>query len=221
MQKLLKFISNPKVKSTIILFFLLCCYIFICAFNYVHAVSSDISNSVFRLHVLANSNSKEDQNLKYLVRDSLLEYMNTLCADVTSKEDAISLVSKHKQDFEDIALKVIHENGYNYSVNINIGNFNFPTKTYGDISLPAGMYDALRVELGKASGQNWWCVLFPSLCFIDISSGVVADDSKELLEENLSDESYNIVSDNSNTTIKFKFKLLEFFARKNITTAKN
>lgn len=221
MQKLLKFISNPKVKSTIILFFLLCCYIFICAFNYVEAVSSDISNSVFRLHVLANSDSKEDQDLKYLVRDNLLEYMNNLCKDVSSKEEAINLVSIHKQDFEDIALKVIHENGYDYCVNINIGNFNFPTKTYGDISLPAGMYDALRVEIGNAGGQNWWCVLFPSLCFIDISSGIVDNDSKDLLEQNLSEESYNIVSDSSNTVIKFKFKLLELFAPKNITTAKN
>lgn len=221
MKKLLNFISNSKVKAGIILFFLLNCYIFVCAFSYVQAVSCDISNSVFRLHVLANSDSKEDQTLKYLVRDSLLDYMNNLCAGITSKEDAISLVTEHKQQFEDIALEVIHENGYDYQVEINIGNFDFPTKTYGDISLPAGMYDALRVEIGSAKGKNWWCVMFPSLCFIDISSGVVNDDSKELLEENLSEESYNIVSNTSNKSIKFKFKLLELFAPKNITTAKN
>ena len=221
MKNLFNFVLNPKVKSAILLLFLLFCYIFICAFNYVKAVSSDISSSVFRLHVLANSDSKEDQNLKYLVRDSLLEYMNTLCAGITSKKEAINLVTEHKQEFENIALKVIRENGFNYSVNINIGNFNFPTKTYGNISLPAGMYDALRVEIGTASGQNWWCVLFPSLCFIDISSGVINDDSKKMLEDNLSNESYTLVSDSSNITVKFKFKLLEFFAPKNITTAKN
>lgn len=221
MKKLLNFISNPKVKAGIILLFLLNCYIFISAFSYVRAVSNDISSSVFRLHVLANSDTAEDQNLKYLVRDSLLDYMNNLCKGIKSKEDAINLVTEHKKDFEDIALKVISENGYDYSVKINIGNFYFPTKTYGDISLPAGMYDALRVEIGKASGQNWWCVMFPSLCFIDISSGIVNNESKELLEENLSDESYNIVSNTSNVSIKFKFKLLELFAHKNITTAKN
>lgn len=221
MKKLLKFISNSKVKAGIILFFLLICYIFICAFSYVQAVSYDISSSVFRLHVLANSDSEEDQNLKYLVRDSLLDYMNNLCEGITSKEDAITMVTQHKQEFEDIALEVIYENGYDYEVKINIANFNFPTKTYGDISLPAGMYDALRVEIGSANGKNWWCVMFPSLCFIDISSGVVNDDSKELLEENLSEESYNIISNTSNTSIKFKFKLLELFAPKNITTAKN
>jgi stage II sporulation protein R len=221
MKKLLNFISNPKVKAGIILLFLLICYIFICAFSYVQAVSYDISNSVFRLHVLANSDSKEDQNLKYLVRDSLLDYMNNLCEGITSKEDAIALVNEHKQEFENLALEVIHEHGYEYPVKINIGNFNFPTKTYGDISLPAGMYDALRVEIGNADGKNWWCVMFPSLCFIDISSGFVDNTSKELLENNLSHESYNIVSNTSNAGIKFKFKLLELFAPKNITTAKN
>lgn len=221
MKKILKFMQNSKVKSGILLSLLLVLYIFICANNYVQAVSADISNSVFRLHVIANSNSKEDQNLKYKVRDKLLNYMNSLCININSKEEAISLVQAHKKEFENIALEVIHEEGFDYCVNINIGNFEFPTKTYGDISLPAGMYDALRVEIGNASGQNWWCVMFPSLCFIDISSGVVEEDSKELLEDNLSEESYTIVSDNSNAIVKFKFKILEFFGKRDVTTAKN
>lgn len=221
MKKILKFMQNSKVKSGILLSLLLVLYIFICANNYVQAVSADISNSVFRLHVIANSNSKEDQNLKYKVRDKLLDYMNSLCININSKEEAISLVQAHKKEFENIALEVIHEEGFDYCVNINIGDFEFPTKTYGDISLPAGMYDALRVEIGNASGQNWWCVMFPSLCFIDISSGVVEEDSKELLEDNLSEESYTIVSDNSNAIVKFKFKILEFFGKRDVTTAKN
>ena len=212
---------KKNLKMVIILSLLLYIYISICAFSYAQTTSYDISNSVFRLHVLANSDSKEDQELKYMARDALLDYMNTLCQDINSKEDAILMVENHKSEFENIALNVIHEQGFSYSVNINIGNFNFPTKTYGDISLPAGMYDALRVEIGNSNGQNWWCVMFPSLCFIDISSGVIEEDSKDLLEKNLSDESYTIVSDNSNGIIKFKFKILEFFGRKNVTTAKN
>lgn len=221
MRKILNFIQNPKVKSGIILFLLLILYIFICANSYVQAVSSNISDGVLRLHVIANSDSSEDQNLKYKVRDRLLGYMNELCTNITSKEEAIQVVQTHKEEFENIALEVIHEEGFDYSVNINIGNFEFPTKTYGDIALPAGMYDALRVEIGSASGQNWWCVMFPSLCFIDISSGIVEEDSKTLLEENLSEEAYTIVSDNSNTVVKFKFKILEFFGKKTVTTAKN
>lgn len=221
MKKLLNFMQNSKVKSGIVLSLLLILYTFICANNYVRAVSSDISNSVFRLHVIANSDSDADQNLKYKVRDSLLDYMNSLCTNIASKENAIAIVRNHKKDFENIALEVIHQEGFNYPVNINIGNFEFPTKSYGDISLPSGMYDALRVEIGNATGQNWWCVMFPSLCFIDISSGVVEDDSKSLLKDNLSEESYTIVSEKSNSVVKFKFKLLEFFSKKSVTTAKN
>ena len=221
MRNILNFMQNSKVKSGIILFLLLVLYIFICANSYVQAVSSNISDSVFRLHVIANSDSVEDQNLKYKVRDKLLAYMNTLCENISSKEEAIKMVINYQQDFENVALEVIHNEGFDYAVNINVGNFEFPTKTYGDISLPAGMYDALRVEIGTASGQNWWCVMFPSLCFIDITSGVVEEDSKTLLEDNLSEEAYTIVSDNSNAIVKFKFKILEFFGKKNVTTAKN
>ena len=107
----------------------------------------------------------------------------------------------------------------NYPVKINIDNFYFPTKNYGDITLPAGFYDALRVEIGEAKGKNWWCVMFPSLCFIDVSSGIVDDSAKENLEKNLEEESYSIISDKNNSEIKLKFKLIELFAEKGLFTA--
>lgn len=221
MRDLLNFITNSKVKATIVLIFLLSLYVFICASNYVQAVSSDIASNVFRLHVIANSDSKEDQDLKYLVRDSLLEYMNSICTDVTTKEEAIKLINENLDTFKEIAISTIKENGFNYEVNISVGNFYFPTKYYGDISLPAGMYDALKIQIGKASGKNWWCVMFPSLCFIDVSSGIVQEESKELLEENLSSESYSVISDTENSEIKIKFKILEFFGKNKLFTAKN
>ncbi len=219
MKKILNFMKNSKLRNLSLLTFLLFIYIFICAKSYVSAISSDLSESVFRLHVLANSNSEEDQSLKLKVRDSLLNYMNTICSSCSTKAEAISLVNKHKQEFQKIAENTIYENGYNYSVNINIGNFYFPTKNYGDISLPAGFYDALRVEIGNAKGKNWWCVMFPSLCFIDVSSGIVDDEAKNNLEKNLENESYNIISDKSSSEIKLKFKLIEFFAEKGLLTA--
>ncbi len=203
---------KKNLKMVIILTFLLFIYTSICALSYANNISSDIANSVFRLHVLANSDSEEDQNLKYIVRDNLLNYMNSICGNCTSKEEAIKLVLENKDYFEEIAIQTIQEQGYNYSVKINIDNFEFPTKNYGDISLPAGYYDALRVEIGEAKGQNWWCVMFPPLCFVDVSSGVVPDESKELMENNLSQEEFALISDKSNDEIKFKFKLLEFFA---------
>lgn len=211
---------KKKLKMVIILSFLLFLYTTICAFSYAQSVSNNIADSVFRLHVIANSDSKEDQELKYKVRDSLLEYMNSICANCSSKQEAISIVEENKSSFEEIAINTIEENGYSYPVKISIGNFEFPTKNYGDISLPAGYYDALRVEIGEAEGQNWWCVMFPPLCFVDISSGVVPDESKELMEDNLSEEEFALISDNSSNEIEFKFKLLEFFNNSGLITAK-
>ena len=221
MKKNLNNKKNPKIGRLLTITFLLLIYTTICAFSYVQAVSTDISNSVFRLHVIANSNSDEDQSLKYKVRDNLLEYMNNICSNCSSKEEAIELVTEHQEEFKQVALETIKNEGYSYDIKINIGNFEFPTKQYGDISLPAGYYDALRVEIGKAEGRNWWCVMFPSLCFIDVSSGIVPEESKEELQNVLSDEEYSIISDNSNSEIKLKFKLIEFFTNNGLLTAKN
>lgn len=208
-----------KILNLSLLTFLLFLYVFVSAQSYVTAVASNLSDAVFRLHVIANSDSDEDQTLKIKVRDSLLDYMNKICSNCYTKEEAISLAQAHKNDFQQIAEKTILENGFDYYVKINIDNFYFPTKNYGDISLPAGLYDALRVEIGEAKGQNWWCVMFPSLCFIDISSGIVDDEAKGNLENNLEKESYSIISDNKKSNIKFKFKLIEFFAERGLFTA--
>lgn len=220
MKKILNVLKNPKVKGNNFNFFTIYNISSICAISYAQNISTDIASSVFRLHVIANSDSKEDQDLKYKVRDNLLKYMNKICKDCTSKEDAISLVEKNKDIFKQIALDTIRNEGFSYNVNINIGNFEFPTKNYGDISLPAGLYDALRVEIGEAKGQNWWCVMFPPLCFVDISSGVVPEESKEVLQDNLTEEEFALISDKSSDEIQFKFKLLEFFNNNDLITAK-
>ena len=212
-------ITAAKIKYIILFSFLFILYTFLCASSYATTVSSEISDSVFRLHVIANSDSEEDQNLKYKVRDSLLEYMNEIAKDATSKDEVISIANSHKEDFYNIAISTIRENGFDYDVKVNIGNFSFPTKTYGDISLPAGFYDALRIEIGGAKGKNWWCVMFPPLCFVDVSSGVVPDSSKETMQENLSEEDYSLISDNSNE-VKLKFKIVEMFQNAKILTAK-
>ena len=212
----MNFMKNQKLKSFIGLALLLFLYVFISAQSYVTAVSTNLSDAVFRLHVIANSDTDEDQALKLKVRDSLLEYMNEICSNCSTKAEAISIAIEHKDEFQKIAEQTITDNSYNYPVKINIDNFYFPTKNYGDISLPAGMYDALRVEIGEAKGQNWWCVMFPSLCFIDISSGVLDDEAKENLEENLEEEAYTIISDTKKSDVKFKFKLIEFFAEKDL-----
>ena len=200
------------MKKYLLLLIVSVAFLLLSAYSYVNAVSNNLADSVFRLHVIANSDSEEDQNLKYKGRDSLIEYMNTLTNDMNTKDDVIKIAKEHIQDFKNIAQNVVKENGYDYEVNVEIGNFSFPTKTYGDISFPAGFYDALKVEIGKAEGQNWWCVMFPPLCFVDVTSGVVPEESKENLEENLGDEEYSIISDTEeNGFTNIKFKIIEFF----------
>ncbi|MEE0865565.1 MAG: stage II sporulation protein R [Clostridia bacterium] len=220
MKKIFNFLKNSKIKMIFILSFLLFIYISICALSYASNITTDISNSVFRLHVIANSNSKEDQDLKYKVRDSLIKYMNDICSNCKTKQEAIELVTKYQNNFKQISLDTIQNEGYNYDVNINIGNFEFPTKQYGDISFPAGYYDALKVEIGEAKGHNWWCVMFPPLCFVDITSGIIPEESKENLQNNMTEEEYALISDDSSPDIKFKFKILEFFNQNGLITAK-
>lgn len=215
MKKLLKIL-----RIIFSLSLLLSLYILISAHSYANVVSNDLSTAVFRLHVIANSDSSEDQSLKLKVRDNLLEYMNSISSECKTKTEAIKLAEENIDIFKQIAQKTVIENGYNYPINISIGNFYFPTKFYGDISLPSGYYDALKVEIGEAKGKNWWCVMFPSLCFIDINSGVVDDDAKENLKENLKSESYSVISSTS-PELKFKFKIIEFFKQNELFTAKN
>lgn len=204
----MRFFNKQFFFRVILLFSLLILYLCISAVSYANIISSDLSSSVFRLHVIANSDTDEDQTLKLKVRDALLSYMNSLLESTSSKDEAMEIANNHLQDFELIALNVINSEGYDYSVDISIDKCDFPTKSYGDVTLPAGVYDALRVKIGKADGHNWWCVMFPPLCFVDVSSGIVPDTSKEVLKDSLDNEEYKIITaDNSsanNSSIKLK-----------------
>ena len=200
-----------KIGRIFVILILLSLFILISAISYVDAVSNNIADSVFRLHVIANSDSKEDQELKLKVRDELLSYMNIISKDSTSKQEAMQIANEHKEEFTQIAEKVIKENGYNYTVNVQIGKADFPTKYYGDITLPAGTYDALKVQIGEAKGQNWWCVMFPPLCFVDVSTGIVPDNSKQELKQSLDNEEYDLISKTDDNEISFIFKIVELF----------
>ena len=203
-------------KRFCILIFLLILYTFIAATSYASIVCTNISDNIFRLHVIANSNSTEDQGLKYIVRDAVLEFIDTISKDAKNKEDIIKIVQENISKIKEVAQNTVCEEGYSYNVEVEIGNFNFPTKTYGDISFPTGYYDALRIKIGNADGQNWWCVMFPPLCFIDVSSGIVPDESKEILEENLSLEEFKLISSNGEET-KIKFKVIELLQNMNFS----
>lgn len=200
-----------KLKYIFIILFLLFCFIFISISSYASTVLENLSDNFFRLHILANSDSEADQNLKLKVRDTIIEYMNSQDFSENSKSEVIDSVKNNLEIYKKIAEDVIRDSGFDYPVSIEIGNFYFPTKLYGNISLPAGNYDALRIKIGNAEGQNWWCSLFPPLCFVDISSGVIDNEAKEDLKQSLSEEEFAIIT-NDNETIKLKFKILEMFS---------
>lgn len=202
--------NKKKLKFISILLLLFTLYTFLCSYQYATNISSNLSDSIFRLHIIANSNSNEDQSLKYKIRDNILEYMNSININSKSKSETIEIINNHLSDFKEIALNTIQENGYDYDVSVEVSNVFFPTKNYGDISFPEGYYDALRIKIGNAQGNNWWCVMFPPLCFVDVNSGIVPEDSKEIIKNNLSEEEYDLINTNSeNMDIKIKFKIVE------------
>ncbi len=201
-----------KILPFIILCLLIASFLFLTVKTYAKEISSELSNNFFRLHILANSDSADDQALKLKVRDSIINYMNS--QNFKSKDESIKYVQNNITKFYEIAEKVVKENGYDYKINIELGNFYFPTKYYGNISLPAGFYDGIKINIGEAKGQNWWCSLFPPLCFVDISSGVVDEESLELLENNLDKEEFNLITD-TDENVHFKFKLIELLNHKN------
>lgn len=179
---------------------------------YSEELTKGLSESILRLHVVANSDSDEDQALKREIRDDILAYMKDNLDKKSDLQESKEFVSAHLSDIEQIALKKINEKGFNYGVKAMVGNFSFPTKVYGDIALPAGNYEALRVVLGNGSGANWWCVLFPPLCFVDATHGQVPDSVKQDLKDVLTTEEYNIITTadrEEDIPIQVKFKIVE------------
>ena len=175
--------------------------------GYSTTVNSNISENIVRLHILANSDSVEDQKLKLQVRDAILKHSR---ANFTKKSDVKTKLDEYKE----IAETVISEKGYDYPVEVEYGNFKFPTKEYKNIRLPAGNYDALRVKIGNADGQNWWCVMFPPLCFVDGTTDSVY--AEEKLQSSLDKESYDIITTSTQNGVfpfEVKFKIVEFYGK--------
>ncbi len=162
----------------------------------------EISDQVLRVHILANSDSEEDQNLKLKVRDTLIKESEVLFENVHSKEDAKIVVEENLPYFVALAQSVVESEGYDYTVTGTVKNLCFDTRYYGDITMPGGFYDALQIKLGKAQGKNWWCVMYPSLCLYSASDN-------DTLNEKLSAAQYNIIS--SDTEFEFRFKVVEIF----------
>lgn len=204
---------KKHIKNFFIICILFISFVLVTATSYANSIFNDLSTNIFRLHIIANSDSSEDQLLKLKIRDSIINYMKIATKNANSKEEIINFCKNNLDELKNIAVQVIKENGYEYDINIEIGNFYFPTKDYANISLPAGNYDALRIKIGNATGKNWWCSLFPPLCFVDISSGVLEDEDSKVLKENLNSEEYSLIT-NTSDEMKLKFKIIEIINEK-------
>ena len=176
-----------------------------------------LADEVFRFHVLANSDSDSDQKLKLKVRDYLLSYMKETMCEQPDKDlacqDVKTWTINHLDEIEQKALEVISAEGYQYTAKAKVEKCYFPDRKYGNILFPKGYYEALRIEIGKAEGHNWWCVLYPSLCFTDATCAVVAEEGEEELEKVLDTETYETVTITS-TNFKIKSFFYELFKEK-------
>ena len=177
----------------------------------------EVKNSLIRFHVIANSDSDEDQQLKLKVKNRVIDYLYPFLSKSKSLDNSREIIQENMNEVKRISEDVIKEAGYNYDVNLGLSRENFPDKSYGNIVLPQGNYEAFKIIIGKGEGRNWWCVMFPPLCFVDESKAEVEYDN---VEENIKNEqenkseNLNANEDNSNNIndkdkIHVKFKLVE------------
>lgn len=193
----------------------------LCGHAYIDNVKNNdlidsISSKIIRFHVLANSNSNEDQQLKIKVKDKIIEYIFPKLENSNNLEESREILANNEEEIIKIANECIKENGYNYSVKIEFKRENFPEKVYGNISLPQGEYEAFRVLIGQAAGENWWCVMFPPICFVDVTKGQVSyDETEESMKEVLTDEEFekirNDVIVDETKNVKFSLKIFDLF----------
>lgn len=160
-----------------------------------------IENEVLRMHILANSDTEEDQMLKLCVRDRLLEKSDEIFEGCETLEEMKKCAEENEEKINSIALDVIHEKGYDYTVNTEVVNMEFNNRVYGDITMPAGTYDALRVTIGEAKGKNWWCVMYPPLC-LPAAEEVTSD--KDTADDYFDPKQMDMMENPQDYQVKFK-----------------
>lgn len=171
-----------------------------------------IASKILRFHVIANSDADVDQEVKIAVRDAVGGYMQSLLEDSKSIEQTKQIVNANLPKILDIAVAVLRENGFDYDVEAKITTAHFPEKSYGAYTFPKGQYQALQITLGEGAGQNWWCVLYPNMCFRGAVYEVVEEEAQTALREILTPWEYADVFDSGEVELRFKF--LEYFIGK-------
>ena len=209
-----------KMKKKKIMFIILC-MLTVLAAGTAHATEKErvdplqpaIAEKILRFHVLANSDAKDDQNVKLKVRDAVGHMLGQKLKKVTDRAQTEKIVQDHRDENIETAEKKQRKSSYTYGASARLANVDFPVKTYGDYTFPAGKYRALQITLGKGEGHNWWCVLYPSLCFADITHGTVGDEAKKDLEAVLDEDELELLYENQNGTKReyvYEFKIFTF-----------
>lgn len=176
--------------------------------NIPNNIQEDIADDIIRFHVIANSDSDEDQQLKIKVKDALVKSLSPYLKDAKSKDEAECILMDKLPLIKNVAKKTIKDSGFTYSISVSLASTYFPMKVYGDYVFPPGTYQALKVEIGEAKGKNWWCVMFPPLCFVDETYAIVDKDAEAKLVFLLTEQEFEALR-SKKTPIKVKFKLFE------------
>lgn len=180
------------------------------------------ADGLLRLHVVANSDSPEDQALKLKVKDRIVSEIGGLVSAMETKEEILEFLHGNMKYIEDLAAREVEGAKKEYGAKAEVGYFTFPTKSYGSLALPAGEYHALRIVLGEGGGANWWCVMFPPLCFVDTKNAVALAKDQKRVKEMLDEEDYETLSsieDIGEVPVRVRFKLLEMIKQSGIKLA--
>ncbi len=200
--------SNIKTKkdSLYIILILLFCIACIAGLRYERRLNmqKDIAEKIVRFHVIANSDRKADQDLKLAVRDAVGIKMSELLKDVADRSESEDVIRENMENMKQTAQKVIAENGYDYEVDVCLKDTDFPVKSYGMYTFPAGTYEALEIVIGEGKGHNWWCVMYPNMCFSDTMYEVINEDAKSSLKRVLSEDEYQQVLASGNYQVRFR-----------------
>lgn len=210
---------NKNIKFKIILYSAMLFLILAMMTTYIYSQSHKINTfsesykeNLIRFHVLANSDSEEDQELKLKVRDEVINYLEPKLKESNSISQSEKIIKSEEDNLIYICKSTIKQNGYDYDVSINLGYSKFPTKQYSSVVLPAGEYKSLKIIIGKGQGKNWWCVMFPPLCFVDEQNNVIDKETDEKLREVLTKDEYEMIVEKDNKHVKdlkIKFKIVE------------
>lgn len=200
--------SNIKTKkdSLYIILILLFCIACIAGLRYERRLNmqKDIAEKIVRFHVIANSDRKADQDLKLAVRDAVGIKMSELLKDVADRSESEDVIRENMENMKQTVQKVIAENGYDYEVDVCLKDTDFPVKSYGMYTFPAGTYEALEIVIGEGKGHNWWCVMYPNMCFSDTMYEVINEDAKSSLKRVLSEDEYQQVLASGNYQVRFR-----------------